>query len=154
MTTPGAGPSEPESPTMLRHMGPMPGGGWGMELEGGPIPAIAEYLANMLGMKAENPSNYVQMEVNRGLDRMVLILQRCAGKTPHQLRLEAEAERDQAAAKIRRLSGLVGEAASLVYRIEAAGHLPYEVENFLRWKEAARELGPKLRATLAEMGEG
>jgi hypothetical protein len=79
-----------ESPTMLRAMGPT-AGGFGIELEGGPIPAIAEYLANMLGMQGDAPSNYVSMEVNRAdVGAMVLTLQRCSGKTPHQLRKDAE----------------------------------------------------------------
>lgn len=83
--------TEDENPTMLRHMGPMPGGGFGMELEGGPIPAIAEYLANMLGMRTDEPSNYVEMHVNRAdLGAMTLTLQRCSGRSPHQLRKDAE----------------------------------------------------------------
>jgi hypothetical protein len=46
-------------------------------------------------------------------------------------------------------AGLI-EAASLVFRIEAAGALEYEAENFERWKETAREIAPALRAALSE----
>jgi hypothetical protein len=82
---------------MLKSMGPLPTGGWGMELEGGPIPAIADYMANMLGMMGdEKPSNYVQMEVHhREHGWMILNLQRKSGETPHALRVKAELERDK-----------------------------------------------------------
>jgi hypothetical protein len=40
------------------------------------------------------------------------------------------------------------EAATLVFRIEAAGALEYEADNFERWKATARELAPRLRAAL------
>jgi len=97
--------------TRLLHMGPMPGGGFGMELEGGPIPAIGEYLANMLGMRTDTPSNYVQMDIHRAdLGWMTLTLQRQSGKTPHQLRVEAETALAEAAtaleAKDRRIAEL------------------------------------------------
>lgn len=101
--------------TRLLHMGPNADGSWGMELEGGPIPAIAEYLANMLGMRTDTPSNYVQMEVNRAdLGAMILTLQRCAGKTPHQLRVEAEAKAAAAADTIEAQARRIEECADLL----------------------------------------
>ena len=114
--------------TRLLHMGPNADGGWGMKLEGGPIPAIAEYLANMLGMRTDTPSNYVQMEVNcADLGAMILTLQRCAGKTPHQLRIEAEAKALAAAdtieAQARRIEALEG-AAKLVARAVGVSVMP------------------------------
>lgn len=44
---------------------------------------------------------------------------------------------------------LLAEAASLIYRIEAAGLAEYEATNFDRWKSTARELGPRLRLALS-----
>jgi hypothetical protein len=46
------------------------------------------------------------------------------------------------------------EAATLVFRIEAAGALEYEADNFERWKATARELAPRLRAALTPTNNG
>ncbi len=45
--------------------------------------------------------------------------------------------------------GLLRQAASLVYRIEASGPIDDERTNFERWKADARALAPELRASLA-----
>lgn len=52
--------------------------------------------------------NYVEMSIwTPECGALTLIIQRKEGKTPHQLRQEAEAERDVALAEVERLRGLL-----------------------------------------------
>lgn len=50
--------------------------------------------------------------------------------------------------------GLFQAAANIVYRIEAAGRLSYEADNFERWKADARDLAPRLRLALLSQDRG
>ena len=61
----------------------------------GPIPYIAAYLAEMFDQGDGANANYFEVGINhRKVGPMTLTVQRTEGKTPHQLRKEAEAERD------------------------------------------------------------
>ena len=63
-----------------------------MNLSGGPIQYMAEYMAEVLG-HPEEPHNYAEiMFTHHTVGPLVLTLQRQNGKTPHQLKVEAEAE--------------------------------------------------------------
>lgn len=66
---------------------------------------MTEYLAQMLIVTgAETPSNYTETEVfHDKLGALTLTLQRRSGKTPHQFRMEAEAERDALRAEVAQL---------------------------------------------------
>lgn len=77
----------------LLRAGPDGKGGFTFDLAGGPVQFIAEYLAQLLGKNEDSGlRNYAEIEVqNREIGAMTLTLQRKAGKTPHQFRLEAEA---------------------------------------------------------------
>jgi len=77
--------------TRLVSAGPQ-GSGFAFDFRGGPIPYITEYLFQMLGARTEEPmSNYAEIEVfHNEFGPMTLTLQRRTGKTPHQLRQEAE----------------------------------------------------------------
>ena len=70
-----------------------------LTLRGGPIPAIIASLAQMLGKGGDGPiANYTETRVHDAeLGELVLTLQRSEGKTPHELRRAAEAQRDQLA---------------------------------------------------------
>lgn len=57
---------------------------------------LAESLAKMF--RDAGGTNYVQYEVRSGEHDYILLLQLASGKTPHQLRQEAERERDEARA--------------------------------------------------------
>lgn len=56
---------------------------------------------------------------------------------------------EEAATLIEQQAEMLRECLSFVARIEAAGHLSHEGQNFERWKVTARELAPLLRAKLA-----
>lgn len=73
-----------------------------LNLQGGPIPVFVEYFAQMLGKGGDGPiSNYTETRVHDvELGELVLTLQRSDGKTPHELRRAAEAQRDGLAAAI------------------------------------------------------
>jgi len=63
-----------------------------MNLQGGPVAYIAEYMAQVMGHPGDL-NNYMEVTVNHAVaGPMVLTLQRANGKTPHQLKVEAEAE--------------------------------------------------------------
>lgn len=82
------------------------GGGFGFDFAGGPIPYITEYLVQFLGCRdGSTPSNYAEIEVNHSeFGALTLTLQKRAGKTPHQFRVEAEARAADAEAKLAALS--------------------------------------------------
>jgi hypothetical protein len=72
-----------------------------MDIQGGPIGYCAAYMAEMLETPTDNRGddycNYIEMRVNNDkAGPLVLRLQRCYGETPHELRRQAEAERDAA----------------------------------------------------------
>lgn len=64
----------------------------------------AELIANALAPMLARAQNYVECKLdNRAGEAFTLILQKSAGKTPHRLRLEAEAELEQAKARVAEL---------------------------------------------------
>ena len=69
-----------------------------MVLEGSVVAYMASFLAEMLKSRG-TVANYTETRVtDPELGELVLTLQRVSGKTPHQLRRDAEAERDGARA--------------------------------------------------------
>lgn len=63
------------------------------DLTAGPIPAIAEYLAQMMEDGKGEYFNFMEVQINhKSAGPMVLSLQRKHGKTPNELRKEAEAK--------------------------------------------------------------
>ena len=87
------------------------GEGFGFDLMGGPIPYIAEYLVQFMGLRDGAATNYSEMEVQHNeFGALTLTIQRRSGKTPHQLRKEAED----------RLTASEAEAADLRRRLEEA----------------------------------
>lgn len=83
------------------------GEGFGFDFTGGPIPYITEYLFQFIGAREEGgPSNYAEIEVqHKEFGAMTLTLQRRSGKTPHQLRREAEERAEAAEAELASLRG-------------------------------------------------
>jgi hypothetical protein len=67
------------------------------DLTAGPIPAIAEYLAQMMEDGNGEYFNFMEMQINhKSAGPMVLSLQRKNGRTPNELRKEAEAKLSKA----------------------------------------------------------
>lgn len=69
---------------------------------------LIRYLAEGMAQALDEAgaANYIEMRVwNRAQGWLVFHLQRCAGKTPHEFRLQAEAERDEALAELARCRG-------------------------------------------------
>ena len=63
------------------------------DLTAGPIPAIAEYLAQMMEDGKGEYFNFMEVQINhKSAGPMVLSLQRKHGKTPNELRKAAEAK--------------------------------------------------------------
>ncbi len=72
-----------------------------MDITAGPIPAIAEYLAQMMQDGEGKYFNFMEVSINHNTaGPMTLSLQRKNGKTPNQLRKEAEARADRAEAAL------------------------------------------------------
>jgi hypothetical protein len=72
-----------------------------MVLSGSIIEHMAEFMAQMLegpeGPENNTPANYTETRLtHHRMGELVLTMQRVSGKTPHELRREAEAERDAA----------------------------------------------------------
>jgi len=88
-----ADPAQDEAEPRLRRMGPMDGGGFGIELEGGPIHGFAAYLIELMTGPKGELWNCMETEVQAsgGRGSFTLTIQRRNGKTPLQLRTEAEA---------------------------------------------------------------
>lgn len=99
-----------------------------MVLQGGPAGYFAAYMAEMLEMRdggCQPYANYVEMSLTHAkAGPLILTLQRSMGKTPHQLRREAETERDALIealhAAICRPKGTVPAEAERWYRPEIA----------------------------------
>jgi hypothetical protein len=87
----------------LRSMGPSPDGkAFTIEFENSLAPIIAQHLLGILDGK--NAPNYVEVVCMPKDGRRVAInIQRCAGKTPHDLRLEADAKVAKAMEVLKRL---------------------------------------------------
>lgn len=106
-----------------------------MILEGGLFHVIAAYLAQMLETRDPHSgqaySNYVEIAMcHETAGPMVLSLQRKDGKTPHELRRDAERERDEAIealhAAINRPKGVVPSEAERWYRPQLAARLAHQ----------------------------
>ncbi|MCE6958385.1 hypothetical protein LAZ40_04850 [Cereibacter sphaeroides] len=94
-----------------------------LQLQGSLFEHMAAFLAEMLKVEGrQEPANYTESELHHPeLGRLTLTLQRASGKTPHQLRREAELQRDALEARLRDLAGATGasaEVAILQARIE------------------------------------
>ncbi|SEJ52938.1 hypothetical protein SAMN04244572_04353 [Azotobacter beijerinckii] len=98
------------------------------------------------------------------LGQIVVTVKRETGKTPHQLRQVAEAERDQLKAEIEALRQIIsdsatacGAAMSPECTVEFMGHLPAEIASVLRQFRAAHAVEQRRAAVLeqncAEMAE-
>jgi hypothetical protein len=107
------------------------GEGFGFDLTGGPIPYIAEYLAQFMGHREDRPTaNYSEIEVQHNeLGPLTLTMQRRSGKTPHQLRVEADARAESADAKnadlqlrIDRAREVIKPFAAFADEADALGH--------------------------------
>lgn len=87
----------------LRSMGPSPDGkAFTIEFENSLAPIIAQHLLGILDGK--NATNYVEVVCMPKDGRRVAInVQRCAGKTPHDLRLEAEGKLAKAVGTLKQL---------------------------------------------------
>ncbi|MFC8749730.1 hypothetical protein [Pseudomonas oryzihabitans] len=72
-------------------------GGFTIGLEGGPCALLADAFGEQL--YTSEAINYLQLTFTSGaypdLGEIVVTLQRCTGKTPHELRIDAERERDR-----------------------------------------------------------
>lgn len=71
-------------------------GGFTIGLEGGPCALLADAFGEQL--YTSDAINYLQLTFTSGaypdLGQIVVTLQRCTGKNPHELRIDAEQERD------------------------------------------------------------
>jgi hypothetical protein len=68
-----------------------------LDLAAGPIPVIAEYLAQMMEDGEDKYFNFMEMQIDhKSAGPMVLSLQRKNGQTPNELRKESEAKLTQA----------------------------------------------------------
>lgn len=80
--------------TMLTDMAMRHGGDMTLGLEGGACQLLAESFAEQF--LTHGSINYLEVTMQSRVkmpgERLVVTIQRCAGKTPHQLRGEAEAE--------------------------------------------------------------
>ena len=81
-----------------------------MEVGGRLISLISYPLARMLDLDGESLANYIEIAMHdEKIGAMVLTLQRKSGKTPHELRREAESENVQLRQELQELRGLNGE---------------------------------------------
>lgn len=76
-----------------------------MDITAGPIPAIAEYLAQMMQDGEGKYFNFMEVSINHNTaGPMTLSLQRKNGKTPNQLREEEQARAEAAEAALQRIA--------------------------------------------------
>lgn len=84
-------------------------GGFTIGLEGGPCALLADAFGEQL--YTSDVINYLQLTFTSStypdLGQIVVTLQRCKGKTPHELRMDAEQERDQLKAENAELVNLM-----------------------------------------------
>jgi len=91
------------SQVMLTHMN-IQNGSLDIGLEGGPVRIFASSFTEFF--KESQASNYIEMQISSTdpeIGELTCTLQRKHGKTPHQLRAEAERARDEAHAEVERL---------------------------------------------------
>lgn len=97
--------------TLLSHLH-VQGGSLEMEIQNGAAGALAEYFAALY--REIGGSNYAEMTFTSkhggASERYTVRVQRELGKTPHELRAEAEADRDRLAAEVLRLQDAVMES--------------------------------------------
>jgi len=73
-----------------------------LDLSAGPIPAIAEYLAQMMEDGKGEYFNFMEVQIShKSAGPMILSLQRKNGKTPNELRKATEAKLTKAVKTIR-----------------------------------------------------
>ncbi len=93
--------------------------------------------------------NYVQQELSLSTSEFVLLVQRRAGKTPHTLRLEAEAERDDLK---KRLAAADEQLRIVTERVEYTQNVAdREHESVMRLSRANDEVAAALRACEAKL---
>lgn len=99
------------SETLLTHLHAQ-GGSLEMEIQNGPAAALAEYFIHLY--REVGGTNYIEIAFNATPDevpeRYTVRVQREMGKTPHELRTEAEADRDRLTAEVLRLQDAVMES--------------------------------------------
>ena len=109
------------------------------DLTAGPIPAIAEYLAQMMEDGKGEYFNFMEVQINhKSAGPMVLSLQRKHGKTPNELRKAAEAKLAKAVKALR------------FYAWENEMRLPSDGP----WGAGSTDFGKVARATLVEIKGG
>ena len=90
------------SETMLRDLS-VGNGSINASFEGGAVHLLVDSLANQF--VESGTANYLEMQFHsEATGPLLLTLQRVNGKTPHQLRTDAEKERDELRAKISNLT--------------------------------------------------
>lgn len=125
----------------LKHLS-VEGGALDITIEGAKAVTrmMAESLAEMF--RAEKAVNYVQYEVRSGEHDYILLLQLASGKTPHQLRQEAEARAAKAEARVAELEAHIRKGDEFIGAVERA-------EKAERERDAARAEAAMLREALA-----
>lgn len=111
----------------------------------GTLPEFAQMLAGAARgwLNDAGADNYVEVTLGNAAERFAVCVQRVEGKTPHEMRVEAERERDEARAERDRLQGeveyrssapdesaLIAEGAALAAKTKAeVGDEPGSYEN-------------------------
>ena len=104
-----------------------------LDLAAGPIPVIAEYLAQMMEDGEGKYFNFMEMQINhKSAGPMVLSLQRKNGQTPNELRKAAEAKLNKAVETLRFTEGHLEPISGMFFDVSPR---------------------KEIRATLAELGE-
>ena len=85
--------AEQDEDLRLLRMGPSGDRAWVIEITGRTVAAIAGHLAAWL--REHEAENYAETEFTHYETPFTVTVQRNDGRTPHQLRRKAEAERDE-----------------------------------------------------------
>lgn len=110
------------------------GGQLDMTIEGAKTTTLMIASALATTFEAEGGTNYVQFEVRKGEKDYILVLQKASGKTPHQLRKEADD-------KVTRLREALSRHAQLARTLSEYSPGPYKEEHLMnRLAEADKAL--------------
>lgn len=90
----------------------MSGNAFEMTLE--PAKEIMCHIVDACRLMCEKATNYVECSVKSGPEQYYLTIRKPMGKTDHQMRMQAEAERDRAVREVAVAKGLLKEANSAV----------------------------------------